>query len=67
MNCTELQKLCENAGQSLSEDAGSAAVQAISGTGDGFITFKQFVAFCVNPSGKLAEVKPTKVLAPGEV
>lgn len=57
MHCSELQRLCTDTGQDLSEDEGKAAVQAISHNANGFIEFNEFVGFWVNPSETVVDLK----------
>jgi PBP1b-binding outer membrane lipoprotein LpoB len=53
----ELRSLCADAGRDLTEEETRAAMKAIDENGNGYIEFNEFVAFWVNPSAKVAELK----------
>lgn len=59
----ELRSLCADAGRDLTEAETTAALNAIDENGNGYIEFNEFVAFWVNPSAKVAELKEVKTLA----
>lgn len=57
IDSSELRSLCGDAGKSLTEEETKAALQAIDENNNGVIEFNEFVAFWVNPSKYVSELK----------
>eukprot|EP01025_Chloroclados_australasicus_P015603 TRINITY_DN17514_c0_g1_i1.p1 TRINITY_DN17514_c0_g1~~TRINITY_DN17514_c0_g1_i1.p1 ORF type:complete len:378 (-),score=48.34 TRINITY_DN17514_c0_g1_i1:292-1341(-) len=60
IDVNELERLCDEAGRSLTREEAQAALKALDENGDGYVDFPEFVAFWVNPDKKVDLVPKTE-------